>query len=60
MAVDATVRVCSVCRGTAFRRYGLQVIAGDDQATEFAECQQCGATYLYKRPAPPRAPSERM
>lgn len=53
-SVDFTVKVCSVCGGTLFNRYGTCVEEPNDPiATEFADCLICGESYLYKRPAPP-------
>lgn len=51
--VDLTVTVCAVCAGTTFHRYAGYAEPDDPIATEFADCADCGESYLYKRPARP-------
>ena len=58
--VDTRVTRCSVCGSSDLHRYGYHVEDDDPVATEFAECRNCGTTYLYKRPRvePSNAPDQ--
>jgi len=40
---------CGVCQGTTWRRHGALYDTIARVVTEFAECQGCGASYLYQR-----------